>query len=276
MKLRFCVLGSGSSGNATLIEGGGARLLLDAGLGARELAERLESAGVDPASLDAVLISHEHGDHARGAASFSRRFGVPLTGTAGTEAALGLDPEKIPRFQRLLPGDTHRYGEALVRPVAVPHDAREPVAFVVEACGRRLGHATDLGHMTRGLVAAFRHCDALLIESNHDPALLRQGPYPWSLKERILGPLGHLSNRDVARYLHTGLGSECRTVVLAHLSEKNNHPELVRAEAERALGRRRVRVELTTRTGCDWIELPAAVDAPRSVAPSGGDQMRLF
>lgn len=270
------MLGSGSSGNATLIEAGGARLLIDAGLAARELAERLDSAGVDPASLDAVLISHEHGDHARGAASFARRWGVPLAGTAGTEVALALDPAKIPPFQRLLPGSTHRFGTALVTPIPVPHDAGEPVAFVVEAAGRRLGHATDLGHITRGLVSAFRPCDALLIESNHDPALLRQGPYPWSLKERILSPLGHLSNRDVARYLHTGLGSGCRTVVLAHLSEKNNHPELVRAEAERALGHRRVRVELTTRTGCDWIELPAAVAAPHAVARAGGGQMRLF
>jgi len=270
------VLGSGSSGNATLIEAGAARLLVDAGLSARDLAERLESAGVDPASLDAVLLSHEHGDHARGAASFARRWGVPLAATAGTEAALGIDPEKAVPFQRLLPGSTHRFGEALVRPIPVPHDAAEPVAFVVEAGGRRFGHATDLGHLTRGLVAAFRHCDALLIESNHDPALLRQGPYPWSLKERILSPLGHLSNRDVARYLHTGLGSECRTVVLAHISEKNNHTELVRAEAERALGRRRVRVELTTRSGCDWVELPAAVAPPRVAAPAGGSQMRLF
>lgn len=270
------MLGSGSSGNATLIEAGATRLLIDAGLGPRDLAERLTAAGVDPASLDAILISHEHGDHARGAASFSRRWGVPLATTAGTDAALGLDPDKIPAIRRLLPGSPERFGAVQVRPVPVPHDAGEPVAFVVEVGGRRLGHATDLGHMTRGLVSAFRHCDALLIESNHDPALLRQGPYPWSLKERILSPLGHLSNRDVARYLQTGLGHECRTVVLAHLSEKNNHPELVRAEAERALGRRRVRVALTSRAGCDWIELPPVDPAPRPLAPSGGDQMRLF
>jgi len=274
--MRFRVLGSGSSGNATLVEAGATRLLLDAGLAARDLAERLECAGVDPASLAAVLLTHEHGDHARGAAAFSRRWGVPIAATAGTAAALALDPEKLPPVERLATGSTRRWGAALVTALAVPHDAAEPVAFVVEANERRLGHATDLGHLTRGLVAAFRRCDALLIESNHDPALLRSGPYPWSLKERILSPLGHLSNRDVARYLQTGLGVACRTVVLAHLSEKNNHPELVRAEAVRALGRRRVRVELTDRDGCAWMELPAAEPERPRPAPSGGDQLRLW
>jgi phosphoribosyl 1,2-cyclic phosphodiesterase len=145
----------------------------------------------------------------------------------------------------------------------------------VTAGRARLGHATDLGHVSRGVVAAFRHCDAILLESNHDPAMLRGGPYPWSLKERILSPLGHISNADVARYLATGLGPDCRTVVLAHLSQKNNHPELARGTAEEALRRARrsgVRIELSGEEGTGWIRV-AATRGPGAAATA---QMRLF
>lgn len=272
--LRFRVLGSGSDGNATLVEGGGARVLLDAGLGPRQLADRLQSAGVEASSLDAVLLSHEHGDHARGAAAFSRKWGVPLAATRRTFEAIGCDLAKLPAVVELEPGDSRAFRGLCVRALSVPHDAARPLAFVVATPDGALGHATDLGHLSRGLVAALGACDAVLVESNYDPAMLRDGPYPWSLKERILGPFGHLSNGDAARLLEKGLGEACRLVVLAHLSRRNNHPELALLAAEDALargGRRDVRVSLAGGDGTDWL----AVRAPR--AASGRDrQLRLF
>lgn len=272
MGLRFRVLGSGSSGNSTLVDGDGTRVLIDAGLGSRELAERLESAGVDPASVDAVLLSHEHGDHSRGAASFSRRWGVRLRGTRGTYAAAGLGAVDIAGYDAFVAGTRFRIGALTIMPVPVPHDAAEPVAFVVSSGDDCLGHATDLGHMSRAVVDAFRGCTAILVESNFDPGLLRDGPYPWSLKERILGRVGHLSNGDVARYLADGLPGSCGTLVLAHLSLTNNHPELVRMTADAALrgcGRADVRLELTGPDGTGWIEAGGAAAKPLG-------QMRLW
>jgi phosphoribosyl 1,2-cyclic phosphodiesterase len=275
--LRVRVLGSGSSGNATLVEARGTRILLDAGLGPRVLGERLQDAGVDPEHVDAVFLSHEHHDHARGAAAFSRRWGVRLAGTRGTYAALGLGAEEIAGYDVVEPGSQRRIGALTVTAVRVPHDAVGPLAFVVSDGLSAFGHATDLGHVGPGLVASFRACDAVLIESNYDPGMLRDGPYPWSLKDRILGPHGHLANGDVARYLAGGLGEACRAVVLAHLSETNNHPELASLSAEAALrrrGRSGIRLTLAGRDGTGWIDVgrPRARRAPRE-DPS---QLRLW
>jgi phosphoribosyl 1,2-cyclic phosphodiesterase len=159
-----------------------------------------------------------------------------------------------------------------VTAVRVPHDAAEPVAFVVEKGGVAFGHATDFGHFDARLVEAFRPCRAVLVESNYDPAMLRDGPYPWSLKERILSPYGHLANGDVAKWLGGGLGAGCVEVVLGHLSQKNNHPELVEMAVESGLrrsGRRDVRVTVVSEEGSDdWVEVAGA--APPS------PQLRLF
>jgi phosphoribosyl 1,2-cyclic phosphodiesterase len=258
---RFRVLGSGSSGNATLVEAAGTRVLIDAGLGPRELAERLQSAGVDPGSVQAVFLTHEHSDHARGAASFSRKWGVRLAGTRGTYAAAGLGACEIAGYDVISAGETATVGALRVTAVRVPHDAAEPVAFVVGYGDDCLGHATDLGHLSGEVVEAFRDCRALLVESNFDPALLRDGPYPWSLKERILGAHGHLSNGDVARYLAVDLASACEQLVLAHLSQKNNHPELVRMSAEQALdraGRDDVALTITNADGTGWVDVAPA------------------
>ena len=270
--LRFRVIGSGSSGNATLVEQEDTRILIDAGLGPRELADRLLSIGVDPSSLHGVFLSHEHNDHARGAMSFSRKWGVPVRGTEGTRKAVGL-LDAVVRYDVLLPRTSVQVGALSVMGLPVPHDAAAPMAFVVSGGGASLGHATDLGHVSRGLAHTFGSCDAILIESNYDHTMLVEGPYPWSLKERILGPWGHLSNEDVARYLARGLGASCRTVVLAHLSEKNNHPEVARMWAESALqrgGHREVRLEITRRDGTGWI------DVGPTRQPRGGRQLRLW
>ena len=275
MSLRFRVLGSGSTGNATLVEAAGVRILLDAGLGPRDLAARLLSAGVDPASLDAVFLSHEHQDHARGAVSFSRKWGVRLCGSRGTYAAMGLGAEDFAGYDVLEPDRPRAIGAVTVRGVPIPHDAAGPVAFVVTNGSTSLGHAVDFGHVNRPFVDAFRDCDALLVESNHDPDLLRRGDYPWSLKERILGPRGHLSNQDLARFLAQGLAETCRTLVLAHLSQKNNHPDLAQGCAESALARRgrtEVKVRISDAEGTGWID----VGPPPPGRPGGGKQLRLF
>lgn len=275
MSLRFRVLGSGSTGNATLVEGGDTRILIDAGLGPRSLAERLQSAGVDPASLSAVFLSHEHSDHCRGAAPFSAKWGVRICGSRGTYAAVGLGEAEIAGYDVLEVGVPRRVGDLTVTGIPVPHDAAAPLAFVVAWQGDSFGHATDLGNLSRGVVESFRHCDAILVESNYDPGMLRDGPYPWMLKERILGPRGHLSNGDVGRYLGEGLGEACRTVVLAHLSQKNNHPEVARMVAETALrrrGRTEVQLTLTGPEGTEWIP----VGRPKTAPANGSRQLRLW
>ncbi len=274
MSLRFRVLGSGSTGNATLVEGGGVRVLVDAGLGPRQLRDRLVSAGVDPASVDAVLLSHEHGDHARGAVAFVSKWGMPLVGTRGTWQAAGFGAETLPGYERIAPGEPLRLGDLLIDAVPVPHDAAGPVAFVLSSGGVSFGHATDLGHVTPSFVRAFQGCHAVLLESNYDPAMLRDGPYPWALKERILGPFGHLSNGDVGRYLERGAGEACRRVVLAHLSQKNNHPELALLAAEEALRRRggtEVALSVAGASGTGWITVCDRAERDRDVG-----QMQLF
>lgn len=274
MSLRFRLLGSGSTGNATLVEGCGVRILVDAGLGPRQLKDRLLSAGVDPASVDAVVLSHEHGDHARGAVPFVSKWGMPLVGTRGTWQAAGFGAETLPGFERIAPDEPFRLGGLTVEAVPVPHDAAGPVAFVISADGASFGHATDLGHVAPSLVRAFEGCHAVLLESNYDPAMLRDGPYPWALKERILGSFGHLSNGDVARYLERGMGPQCRRVVLAHLSQKNNHPELALHAAEDALGRRggvEIALTVASASGTEWVRVEAPATAGRAVG-----QLRLF
>jgi len=272
--LRLRVLGSGSSGNTTLVECKGTYVLVDAGLVPRETAERLQSLGIDPASIAAILLSHEHTDHARGAASFSDKWGVRLAGSRGTYAADGFGAADIAGWDALEPGQPRVYGDVTVTGVPIPHDAAGPLAFVLDGDGVTMGHATDFGHVRTPLVEAFRRCDTVVMESNYDGAMLRDGPYPWSLKERILGRLGHLSNDDVGDFIRRGLGEACRTLVLAHLSRTNNDPELARMTAEHALrrrGRTEVRLEVAEPDGMDWIPV---TPAPRSA--KGPEQLRLF
>ncbi len=277
--MRFRILGSGSSGNATVVEAGGTRILVDAGLGPRILVERLGEAGIEPGSLSGIILTHEHVDHVKGAAAFARRWDVPLAGTRGTRRAGGFLElaRELPSFELMRGGTPHVIGDLAVTGLAIPHDAAGPLAFVVRAEGVVLGLATDFGHFTAELGAALAASHALVIESNHDVDMLRRGPYPWDLKRRIAGPRGHVSNSETARFLTERLGRECATVVLAHLSETNNHPEVARMAAEPALaaaGRNDVRLEVATRWGTEWIEV-AAGSTPRAQASRDG-QYRLW
>ena len=226
--MRFCSLGSGSRGNATLVESAGCRVLVDNGFSLRELHQRLRSVDVEPNSIDVLLLTHEHGDHVRGVWSFARRHRVEVWTTPGTWRAVGA-PE-IPRL-RLLSGQ----GQSMlidglrIRSYPVPHDAREPCQFLFEADGRRLGMLTDAGCVTPHMSEVLQDCDALILELKHDPELLRRGPYPPSLQRRVAGDFGHLSNLQAAGLLDALPHRAIARLCVAHVSETNNHHDLVLA-----------------------------------------------
>ena len=228
-------LASGSAGNATLVECGTTRVLLDAGLSCRALADRLEGIGVPPSSLTCIVLSHEHGDHARGAERLSCSFRVPVACSHETLEALELSWVHLGAWQPLEPGQPIEIGVVRLDAFPVPHDAARPVGFVLEGEGVRVGVVTDLGHVTTLVAERLRGCDVLVVEANHDDALLRDGPYPWSIKQRIGGRLGHLSNDEMAGLLRRVVDDRCPAVVLAHLSESNNAPALALRAARRAL-----------------------------------------
>ncbi|HKQ60452.1 MAG TPA: MBL fold metallo-hydrolase, partial [Candidatus Polarisedimenticolaceae bacterium] len=241
--MRLLPLASGSQGNATLVEFGDTRLLVDAGLSERELARRLHAVGVEPRRIDYLLVSHEHQDHARGVERFSRRHGVPVVCSAATLEALDLSPQHLADWVPLPEAAPLGLGPVRVEAFPVPHDAARPVGFVLRGAGLRVGIVTDLGHATTLVLERLRGCELLMVEANHDDRLLQEGPYPWHLKQRVGGRFGHLSNDETAALLRQVAAEPCRAVVLAHLSEQNNLPALARQAAAAALadaGHRRV------------------------------------
>ena len=237
-------MGSGSSGNAALLSTERTRLLVDAGLSKRETLKRMERAGLGSNGLTAIVVSHEHADHAAHAAALAEEFGVPVYLAEGTEAGLSEGPAPA-RVERFRPGERFTVGDIEVVPFAVPHDANEPAAFRFETQGVKLALAVDLGYMTGLVKEQLRGCDCLVLEANHDLEMLRRGPYPWYLKQRVASRLGHLSNAALAEFLECDFDGAARTLVLAHLSENNNSPEVALLAAEQALERRRSRFPLS-------------------------------
>jgi phosphoribosyl 1,2-cyclic phosphodiesterase len=313
--VRFTVLASGSKGNSTVVTGGRTRILVDAGLSCRELFRRMKLAGEDPATLDAIIITHEHSDHVGGLAVTARKLGIPVYFTEGTHrawmrwltprrqmtyaqwleqcrkqaaerqaeaesaqfdaasepdeldqvdctavaelataeaspeaAAEPIDPSRVPSRKEdptWLPGVEYfqagqpfEIGDIAVSPFTIPHDAADPVGFVFRTEGVRMAFATDLGYIPPNVKAQLKGVDLLLLESNHDLEMLRDGPYPWSVKQRVLSRVGHLSNETAAGFLEREYDGQAAYVILAHLSESNNLPELARVTAERALNGR--------------------------------------
>jgi phosphoribosyl 1,2-cyclic phosphodiesterase len=296
--VRFTVLASGSKGNSTVVSGGRTRILVDAGMSCRELFRRMKIAGEDPATLDAIVVTHEHQDHVNGLSVTARKLGIPVYFTEATHRAwmrwltprrqmtyaqwieqcrrqaadrqaesteetepeepdaevqavaeaapvadagpdrppaLKDDPTWLPAVEYFEAGRPFAIGDLDLSPFTIPHDAADPVGFVFSSEGIRMAFATDLGYIAPNVKAQLKRVDLLLLESNHDLEMLRDGPYPWSVKQRVLSRVGHLSNEAAAEFLSTGYDGQAAYVILAHLSESNNLPELARVAAERAL-----------------------------------------
>jgi phosphoribosyl 1,2-cyclic phosphodiesterase len=254
--MRFGCLGSGSKGNAWLVEAGDTRIMVDCGFGARETGRRLNRLGVDVDSLTAILVTHEHSDHGRGAAKVAQAGRCPVWLSHGSFAMLDAAGD-APFSCRILEGHrTFAIGDLEVTPYPVPHDAREPVQFVFSDGARRFGLLTDAGHVTHHMEQVLEDCDALALECNHDVARLEAGGYPAALKRRILGRYGHLDNAAAATLLGRVAGARLKHVVAAHLSEENNAPELARAALAGALGCEHDWIGVADQeTGLDWREL---------------------
>jgi phosphoribosyl 1,2-cyclic phosphodiesterase len=222
--MRFASLGSGSKGNATLVEAGGTRVLVDCGFSCAETVKRLARFGLEADALDAILVTHEHSDHISGVARLSRRYGLPVWMTAGTEAVH--KGGELASWHCINSHQPFTVGDLQVQPFPVPHDAREPCQFVFSDGRRRLGLLTDVGSITPHMIAALDGLDALVLECNHDPSMLAAGPYPPGLKQRVGGPYGHLSNQQAAELLEKINTSSLQHLVAAHISEQNNLPQL--------------------------------------------------
>jgi phosphoribosyl 1,2-cyclic phosphodiesterase len=225
--MKFASLGSGSRGNAALIEAGDTRILLDNGFAAREVEFRLRQLEVEPDSIAAIVVTHEHQDHIKGVGAFARRYKLPVWMTVGThrQNRCGDLPE-ISLFSSHDGG--FRIGALQVEPFPVPHDAREPAQFVFSAAGRRLGMLTDIGFYTPHITEMLQSCDALFLECNHDEDMLASGPYPPALQRRVASRLGHMSNKQAAGFIKQFDLGRLQHLIAAHLSEKNNSRGLVR------------------------------------------------
>ncbi|MBI2353590.1 MAG: MBL fold metallo-hydrolase [Deltaproteobacteria bacterium] len=224
--MKICSLASGSKGNCLYLETGDTRVLIDAGLSLRETLLRMEATGIDAASVHAVLVSHEHIDHIRSAGAFSRRFKVPVVAShlVSRKAEKYLHKAKVVEFEA---GCALTFRDVEIDPFPITHDACDPVGFILASREGRCGSATDLGIVTRLVQEKLRGCRALNLESNHDPEMLMNGPYPWELKQRIRSRHGHLSNGESLELLHELAHAGLEALVMAHLSEVNNHPDHV-------------------------------------------------
>lgn len=238
LRMRVTALSSGSKGNAILVEGRDGSLLVDAGLSARDLVARIALAGVEPTSVRAVLVTHEHTDHVRGLDAVAKRLSCPVYATAGTigEFLLHRKPSKQAITTVAVRAfEPFAIGEFSIVALPLSHDAREPCGYTIQADGARLGYCTDTGIVPDGVRDHLASCDALVLESNHCPRMLEEGPYPAMLKRRIRSRRGHLSNEQTADLLRSFSGN-LAAVMLAHLSDTNNTPERARAVAESAFG----------------------------------------
>ena len=258
--LEFASLGSGSKGNGTLIRYDDCRLLIDCGFSLKETQKRLSTLGLGPQDLDAVIVTHEHSDHIGGVGPLARKYQLPVYMTPGTRCARNIGA--LPQVELIKSYQPFSIKSVHITPVAVPHDAVEPVQYILEAGGLKLGLLTDLGSITPHVEQYYQGCDGLIVEANHDPLMLASGPYPPSLKQRVGGPWGHLSNQQLADFLSRIDGAHLQHVVIAHISQQNNTLDLAQsalATVDNPLGTVHYACQ---QQGFDWISL----NAPTAVA----------
>ena len=250
--LAVCVLASGSKGNAIYISDGNTAILIDAGLSATEIKRRLKSRGLNPKDLNAILVTHEHSDHIQAVSVLSRQLKLPIYLSRNIAKKVS-SRNSLHEIRTFNSGSTFQINNLAVHPFAVSHDAVDPVGFTIGQNGSRIGVATDLGAITTHVKENLKHCHLLILEANHDPDMLINGPYPWYLKRRIQSASGHLSNEQSKRLLmelqHEGL----EHVILAHLSQTNNAPQKVLAEVSEALTNCKPRLTVASQHRCGEI-----------------------
>ena len=230
--MRFSILGSGSKGNCTLVEAGSTRVLIDNGFSAKELIRRLGQLDVAPESLTAIVLTHEHDDHIKGAGVLARRLNLPVYANAPTLRAAEPRMGHLPAAHEFGTGETFAIQGLEIHPFAISHDTADPVGFVFGDGESRLGYCTDTGIITRLIRHHLQTCQALILEANHDIGMVKNGPYPLPLKQRVLSSRGHLANGDSLSLAAELAGASLGLLMLAHLSEVNNHPQLVRDEVQ--------------------------------------------
>lgn len=233
--MRITPLASGSGGNSFLLEGNGSSVLVDAGLTAKQITARLGQVGLDPASLDGILVSHGHSDHVKGVGVLSRKYRLPLFMNQGTWDEIRHTVGEIHSLHLFETGKVFQVSSFRVHPFSVPHDSAAPVGFRISVGTAGVGIATDLGTVTSLVTTLLQGLQVVVLESNHDPNMLRNGPYPWELKQRVRGRLGHLSNEDTAKILQRIVSDELQSVILAHVSKTNNEVSLAMKSASSSL-----------------------------------------
>ncbi len=254
--MRFASLGSGSEGNALVVQFGASCVMMDCGFSLNETNARLARLGLTANSLSGIVVTHEHGDHVAGVARLARKYSIPVWLTHGTRLAHGKDLVSLPDVTEIDPHTPFAVGELWMQPYLVPHDAAEPVQYVFSDGVRRLGVLTDTGCSTKHIEQMLSGCDALVLECNHDVAMLANGHYPTSLKQRVGGRFGHLNNADAASLLSRLDNSRLQHIVAAHLSSRNNTPELAVGALSAALNCDKDWIAVATQDeGLDWREI---------------------
>lgn len=252
MRIHAVSIQSGSNGNCIFIRAGEVRLLLDAGISGRQAEQRLAGIGEDIRRIDALVISHDHSDHIKSAGVFQRKYGMPIYATRATLDVPGAGLGKLSDVRTFRRGETITFGDVSVETVPTPHDAADGSVFVISYAGRRLGVLTDLGHVFKGLGDMIAGLDAVFLESNYDPRMLDDGPYPDFLKHRIRSPHGHISNLESARLLNER-GGALKWACLSHLSESNNTPALALKTHREVIGRRDIQLHVASRYECSQV-----------------------
>ena len=274
MSLEVCVLASGSSGNSIYVASRKTRILIDAGLSAKQIALRLDQIGVAPESINGICVSHEHGDHVNGIRVLQKRHRIPVYANAGTLNGIMRQPKAHEISAKIFQtGSAFEIGDITIEPFSVPHDAYEPVGFRLQAEETSVGIATDLGMATALIRDKLKGCRAIILESNHDEDLLREAPRPWPLKQRIRSRQGHLSNIDAARLITESATSELEHVFLAHLSSDCNTPDTaLRTVASQlrldGLGHINLEIALASRISKIWKPSSIPIDGRRTIRTS--------